>query len=125
MLGGRTKVGLAAASKAQTTVSHATPEAETVAADFAMRTIERPSRDLWRAISGKDNQIISHEDNTAMIQVTQTGQNPTMRHLGMTHGVSISRISEIYHQGWNGFVKADTKHMCGDIYTKAFGNREN
>ena len=57
-----------------------------------------------------------------MIQVMKTGKNPTMRHLGMTHGVSIARNSQMYHENWNELVKEDTKSMAGDIFTKAFDN---
>ena len=48
-----------------------------------------------------------------------------MRHLGMTHGVSIARNSHMYHEDWSELVKEDTKSMAGDIFTKAFDNREN
>ena len=70
-----TKFGLAAASKAQTAVSHSTLEAETVSADFAMRTIGQPALELWRVIAERDDlKITVHEDNAAMIQVMKTGK---------------------------------------------------
>ena len=35
-------------------------------------------------------------DNQAMIEVVRTGRNPTMRHLGRVHGVSIGFLHEQY-----------------------------
>ena len=43
---------LTVASKPQTCVSHGTPEAELVAADFAMRTSGLPAQQLWNVILG-------------------------------------------------------------------------
>ena len=68
--------------------------------------------------------ITVHEDNAAMIQVMNTGKNPTMRGLGNTHGVSINRLKEAFDEDWNTLVKEDTNTMAGDIFTKAFENKD-
>ena len=47
-----TRFGLAGSSKAQTVVSHSTPEAEIVSADYGLRTIGLPALTLWRTLLG-------------------------------------------------------------------------
>ena len=59
-----------------------------------------------------------------MIQVMNTGRSPTMRGLGNTHGVSINKLKETFDQSWNNLVKEDTTTMAGDIFTKAFENKD-
>ena len=39
---------------------------------------------------GDGGALCFNGDNSAMIQVCLTGRNPTMRHLGRTHGISIT-----------------------------------
>ena len=121
--GPNTRFGIAAASKAQTVVSHSTPEAEIVSADYGLRTIGQPALTLWRTLLGwaKDEvNIIVHEDFAAMIQVMNTGKNPTMRGPGNTHGVSINRLKEAFDEPWGDLITS----MVGDIFTKAFGNKD-
>ena len=65
-----------------------------------------------------------HEDNAAMIQVMNSGKNPTMRGLGITHGTSINRLHEAFQDDWNELVKEGTDTMAGDIFTKGFENKE-
>ena len=103
-------------------MSHSTPEAEIVAADFGLRTVGLPSLTLWKTLIGwkrKEVIITVHDDNAAMIQVMRTGKNPTMRGLGNTHGVSINRLKEAFDESWNDLVKEDTNTMAGDIFTKS------
>ena len=47
-----------------------------------------------------------------------------MRGLGNTHGVSINRLKEAFDEPWNELVKEDTTSMAGDIFTKAFDNKD-
>mgnify|MGYP002809758887 CR=1 FL=1 len=81
---------IAGASKRQTCVSHSTPEAELVAADFALRSAGLPALQLWDTLFERDVCLVFHEDNQAMIRVCLTGRNPTMRHIGRTHRVSVA-----------------------------------
>ena len=85
---------LTGAPKRQTCVSHSTPEAGIVAADFALRTSGIPAQQLWNVILGRQAGLVFNEDNHAMIRVCQTGRNPTMRHLGPTHRVSVAWLHE-------------------------------
>ncbi len=87
---------IAGASKRQTCVSHSTPEAEIVAADFALRTAGLPALQLWDTLFERPVCLVFHEDNQAMIRVCQTGRNPTMRHIGRTHRTSVAWMHEVF-----------------------------
>ena len=94
--GSHTRFPLAGGSKRQGCVSHSTPEAEIVAADYALRTHAVPVISLWKTLVGSDPKIIFHDDNQGMIAIIRSGQNPTMRHLERTHGISIQWMHEIF-----------------------------
>ena len=61
-----------------------------------------------------------HGDNSASISVAKTGKNPTMRHMGRTHGVSLSWLTDEIKQGRLdlGYIKTD--RMAADIFTKFY-----
>ena len=80
--------------------------------------------ELWPLLLNDSLKLIVHEDNAAMIRVMETGRNPTMRHLGRTHGVSINWLHERFLEDWNELVKEDTTTMAGDVFTKAFDNKD-
>ena len=71
---------MSAGSKGQTCVSHATLEAETVAAEFGLRTDGLPSLALLHTMLPHQPPLMFHEDNQAMIRVVTTGNNPTGAH---------------------------------------------
>ena len=118
--GKHTRFPVAGASKRQGCVSHSTPEAEIIAADFALRTMGIPVVDLWRSISGKDPQVIFHDDNQAMIAVIRSGKNPTMRHIERSHGISIVWMHEMFLLSYIILIYEITSKMAADIHTKAF-----
>ena len=68
-----------------------------------------------------------HEDNQAMIMVINSGRNPTMRHIGRVHRVSLSWI----HGRLGRHAKRDptilfyqtSGNMSADIYTKSFKDK--
>jgi hypothetical protein len=111
---------IAGASKRQTCVSHSTPEAELVAADFALRTAGLPALQLWDVLLQRHAGLVFHEDNQAMIRVCETGRNPTMRHLGRTHRVSVARMHEIFKMPDIHLTYEATHRQSADIYTKGF-----
>ena len=82
-------------SKRQTCVSHFTPEAELVAADYGLRTDGLPSLSLWRVFFPHQPPLLFHEDSQAMIRVVTTGKKPTMRYLARTHRVSVAWLHEV------------------------------
>ena len=47
-----------------------------------------------------------------------------MRGLGNTHGVSINRLYELFWGDWSELLKEGTDTMAGDIFTKAFDNKD-
>ena len=77
-------------SKKQEATSHSTPEAEMVAASFAIRQKGLPFMHIWDTIRGERCVLQVLEDNDAMIRICQTGRNSTMRHIGRTHGISVA-----------------------------------
>ena len=87
--GPHTRFPLAGLSKRQGCLSHSTPEAEIVAADFAMTRLGLPAITLWQQLGGTDPNFVFYDDNQTMIGVIRAGKNPTMRHLERTHGISI------------------------------------
>ena len=118
--GSHTRFPLAGGSKRQGCVSHSTPEAEIIAADYALRTHAVPIVSLWKTLVGSDPKIVFHDDNQGKIAIIRSGQNPTMRHLERTHGISIQWMHEIFQNDLIYLVYEVTSKMCADIHTKAF-----
>ena len=118
--GRHTRFPVAGASKRQGCVSHSTPEAEIIAADFALRTMGVPVVDLWRILSGQEPKVIFHDDNQAMIAVIRSGKNPTMRHIERSHGISITWMHEMFLSSYIILIYEITSKMAADIHTKAF-----
>ena len=57
-----------------------------------------------------------------MIQVMKSGRNPTMRHMGRTHRVSIAWLHERFAENDVALFYEETSRQAADIYTKAFDN---
>ena len=111
---------LAGHSKHQTCVSHSTPEAEIVAADAAARTCGIPALILWSVILAHVKCIYFHEDSQAMIQMMETGKNPTMRYMGRAHRTDVANLHEIFAGSEFILAYGAFTKMAADIYTKAF-----
>ena len=109
-----------AASKKQTCVSHSTPEAELVAADFALRSQGLPGLEIAQALYGKDIELFFEEDNNIAITTMNNGFSPTMRHLGRTHRVSLRWLYEVCQSPHVKLRRCDTKDQAADIFTKPF-----
>ena len=133
LVGPDTRWVIAAASKKQGCVSHSTPEAEIVAADFALRQIGLPAGYLWDLLTGHQTDatlagtdhsnscpILFQEDNQAMIRVCETGRNPTMRQLGRTHQVSVRWLHERFNEEWIDLGYCESDKQAADIFTKGF-----
>ena len=58
-----------------------------------------------------------------MICICRSGRNPTMRHIGRTHGVCASWLKEVYERPENTYVYDDTTMQAADIYTKGFSDK--
>ena len=104
--------------------SHSIPEAEIVAADFAMRMMGLPVLDLVEIVLRPDPLLYFHQDNPAMIAVCRTGRNPTMRHLHRTHRVSVDWLHEGFARDDVVLLYETPERHCADIFTKAFVNPE-
>ena len=107
-------------SKSQGCVSYSTPEAEIIAACFALRIVGLPAQALWEILLPHSPCIIFHEDNTACARIIETGRNPTMRYLARTHRISIAWLCEVCKQIGVNLVIEESSKMAGDIFTKGF-----
>ena len=74
---------------------------------------------LWDTLLGKTNLLQFHEDSQAMIQICKNSRNPTMRHLGRTHGISVAYLRDTFTQGRFNLMYENSASMAADIYTKA------
>jgi len=107
-------------SKRQSCVSHSTPEAELVAADFAIRTEALPALQLWEKLKGVPMEAMFMEDNTAAIKGLTTGKNPSMRHMSRTHRIDMAFVHETVVNKHVKVVHCPTDMMCADIFTKHY-----
>ena len=111
-------------SKKQTAVAFSTPEAELIAGVVGYQKTMIPALDLWEAMCPNMSTPMFHEDNQAMILVVNSGRNPTMRHIGRVHRVSLSWIHERLgrHKDRDETVLfyQTSENMSADIYTKSF-----
>ena len=117
-------------------VAYSTPEGELAAISYGLRTAGSPGMIMWERLSGQrqgesdttgtrlPHTLLVHGDNSASISIAKSGKNPTMRHMGRTHGVSLSWISnEIKCKRFDlGYIHASD--MATDIFTK-FYTKEN
>ncbi len=122
LLGPPTCFPLCGVSKAQKCTSWSTPEAEMVAASYALQNLGLPTRIFWDILMDCTTKLYVHEDNQAMIQVVRTGRNPTMRYLARTHGISVSWLHEVRTSDDVCLLYTQSADMAADIYTKAYTN---
>ena len=118
--GPHTRFPISGGSKRQGCVSHSTPEAEIVAADYALRNLGIPSLRVWDAVLGQGSKVTFHDDNQGMIGVMRTGRNPTMRHLERSHGISIVWMHQMFQLDHIDLAYEITARMAADIHTKDF-----
>ena len=118
--GPHTSFPLEALSKKQGCVSTSTPEAETVAANAAVRTMGLPALDLWEAIKGSKMPMDFLEDNTAAIRILTTGKSPALRHLDRTHRVSLAWLHETFQHQHLTLKYINSEKEAADIFTKPF-----
>ena len=81
---------------------------------------------LWDKLLKKQVICDFYEDNQAAVQILRSGRNPSLRHIGRTHKISLKWLSEVLTNNPQ-FMRlsyCDTKDMCADIFTKAFSNPE-
>ena len=130
--GPNSRFPFSAGVEGQTSRAHSSTEAEVSSLDRGMRDRGDPSFCVWETIFRQYHQdddkwrliINLHEDNTTCIITARTGKNATMKTLEKCFGVNVGWIYQrikskdynLYHTG--------TKHMCADIYTKAFSNSQ-
>jgi hypothetical protein len=95
-----------------------TPEAEIVAADYAMRQEGMPAFSLMACILERPVRLRMMEDNEAMIPVCHLGKNPTMRYLNRTRKAGVAWLMVIFENPVIDIYKIDTELQVADIGTK-------
>jgi hypothetical protein len=105
-------------------ISQSTTEAEIVAASLGTKnygiSLAAFMKQICSDLGSIASPLIHHVDNQCVIEVVRTGRNPTMRHLGRVHGVSIGFLHETYRQGDMTMYYLSSSLMAADIYTKTF-----
>lgn len=119
VMGPNTFFPTAGQSRKQGCVSTSNPESELVALFHAVRNYGLPTVDLLQMLLGRPVQLTIHEDNTACITACKTGRNPTTRHLGRVHRISIAWLHERYDDPYIRFKYTISEAMAADIFTKA------
>ena len=126
LIGPNTFFPIGGYSRKQTCVSHSTPEAEIVAANAALRVEGLPAMDLWDKILNRKVLYNFYEDNQATVQILRTGKNPTLRHLGRTHNISVKWLCDTFKHLSKQLklCYCDTSDMVADIFTKPFTDKD-
>jgi hypothetical protein len=126
--GTRTYFPLTGVSKRQGCISCSTPEAEMVSGHHAYKNVMIPAYNLWDALLPGGYTANFHEDNQAMIRIVETGRNPTMRHIGRVHRISVGwlheRLGNPETKDRCRIFYEDSANMRADIYTKGFTDSE-
>ena len=111
---------LAASSAKQAATVESTPEAELAAAAKGTRATGLPLLDLWECILGRTVALIAFQDNESTVKIIRSGYSPALRTLKRTHGISISRLNEVYHHDDSiSMVNCPSENMAADGLTKA------
>ena len=108
----------------QDAVSFSTPEAEFYAGCMGYRKVMIPALQLWDVLGPQMSVPMMHEDNR--VPIVLSGRNPTMRHLGGLHRVSVQwlheRLGRHPDKDPTLLFYEDTENMSADVYTKAFSD---
>ena len=109
-----------AVSRRQDVVSRSTLEAEMVAGAYGVRQKGLPFMHIVDAIKGEKSTLHMCVDNDAMILITKPGRNPTMRHMGCAHGISVSWMHEWFKGSEAKMHYCPTDKQGAAIFTNAF-----
>ena len=74
--------------------------------------------------AGCECPLVFHADNESMIAVCNSGKNPTMRHIGRTHGISIAWLNQETTKDYCLLEYIDTADMAADIFTKFYPEKK-
>ena len=110
--------------KRQGACAHSTAEAEVTSMDYALRHCGLPSLCVWELLLPNFIAIYCHEDNQAMIRLCLSGNNPTLRYLSRTMGVSVAWLHERFKEKYLCLSYEESEKMAADIFTKVFTDPE-
>ena len=112
---------MGAPSRRQTAVSHSTPEAEIVAADFGLRTQALPALPLWEILLRREMQAEFKGDNEAVIKICRSGGSQKLMHMNQTHRLHAAAIAEQFGPKKPCvLLPTHTEDQASDICTKRF-----
>ena len=116
-------------SKMMSHVAYSTPEGELAALSVGINRVGIPGLVMWEILSGQvsgtmpaksaKNQLTHclhvHGDNSASISVARNAKNPTMRHMGRVHGVSICSIASAIDRKLIDLGYIETAKMAANV----------
>ena len=119
--GSHTIFPLQGISAKQEAVAFSTPEAEIYAGCAGYRKVMLLALQLWDVLGPNMEPPMFHEDNQAVILIIMSGRNPTMRHLGRVHRISVQWMHENLGKHPNAgstilFLPGYLQHVCGHLY---------
>ena len=85
--------------------------------NYALRHCGLPSISLRELLLPNFTTLYCHEDNQAMIRMCLTGNNPTLRYLSRTMGISIVWLHERFRMECLSLAYEITDNLCADIFT--------
>lgn len=111
-------------SAKQDAVAFSTPEAEFYAGCLGYRKVMVPALQLWDVLGPHTQVPMMHEDIQRFSSSSSSGRNPTMRHLGRVHRVSVQwlheRLGRPPDKDPTLLFYEDARNMSADICTKGF-----
>ena len=107
------------ASKKQTATSRSTTEAEIISLASGLFGEALPMQELAELVFGREVDLHCYQDNSAVIQIVQSGYSPKLRHVSKTHRINLSSLYEVFEDPHTNLGYIATDKQCADVFTKA------
>ena len=107
------------ASKKQTATSRSTTEAEIISLATGVFSDALPMQELAELVFGREVENHCYQDNSAVIQIVQSGYSAKLRHVSKTHRINLSSLYEAFEDPRTHLGYIATDKQCADIFTKA------
>ncbi|CAE7259976.1 unnamed protein product [Symbiodinium sp. CCMP2592] len=107
------------ASKKQTATSRSTTEAEIISLASGLFGEAMPMQELAELVFKREVDLYCYQDNSAVIQIVQSGYSAKLRHVSKTHRINLSSLYEVFEDPHTNLGYIATDKQCADIFTKA------